>query len=98
MKPYRVWLENLKEGREETTKCMYGDNIKVDLKETDVPRGLDLRGSGQGHVACLSAIKNCLVPQDARYFLQELRTSLHQEAFCFMGLEKYCIVVVQNGV
>jgi hypothetical protein len=49
-------------------------------------------------VACLSAVTNCLVPQDARYFLQELRTSLHQEAFCSMELEKHCIVLVQDGV
>ena len=56
------------EGRKETTKCMCGDYIKIDLKETDVRRGVDLRGSGQGHVACLSTVKNCLVPQDERCF------------------------------
>lgn len=73
---------------------MCGDNNIIDFKETDVRRGLDLHGSGQGHVACLSTVTNCLVPQDARYFLQELRTSHHQEAFCCTGLEKYCVVVV----
>jgi len=71
-----------------------GDNIKIDLKETDVRLGLDLRGLGEGHMACLSNVTNSLVPQDARYFLRELRTSLHQETFCSVGLEKYCFVVV----
>jgi hypothetical protein len=81
MKPYRM-LVGKPEGKKETTKGMCDNNIKIDLKETDVRRGLDLRASGQGKVACFTAAINRRVPQDAKYFLQELRTSLHQEAFC----------------
>ena len=94
IKPYRM-LVGKPEGRKETTKCRCDDNIKRDLKETDVLRGFDLRGTGQGQSSVLFHCDKLSCSTRCGVFLTRVQIlSFHQEALCSVGLEKYCRLVV----